>query len=363
MSVRFSKKSEKELEELKTELKTELKKELKTEQKKELKISITRNKEDIRIIVISNNQKIFECTFTTSEKKLIINDVFLDTKSEAKNEKSQEEKIKNYEKYKKTLLKLTKKLIQPKESKRGSKGSKRGSKGGKKRTFRRKNKLIGGTIGLKILSSIAFCFTCLCIYGVAVNKNGEVITLSAFGTFLGILLLVASEISRYNGNIPDDISDTDSPNNNERIRSSRERNQHSIIPTDVEEECLAIMVHTMEEGSHVQQAVVTNEVSHNPINYVQSMIDLINNNNNNTGLSFFVLLNFIFTILPRRAFDESSQSVLSSNLPTSTEYLQIEPVQTAQPVGQMVTTAIEIHHLEDVVEHVDIVIASNIEEV
>lgn len=119
------------------------------------------------------------------------------------------------------------------------------------------------------------------------------------------------------------------------------------------------MVHTMEEGSHVQQAVVTNEVSHNPINYVQSMIDLINNNNNNTGLLFFVLLNFIFTILPRRAFDESSQSVLSSNLPTSTEYLQIEPVQIAQPVGEMVTTAIEIHHLEDV----DIVIASNIEEV
>jgi hypothetical protein len=378
MSVRFSKKSEKELEDLKNDLKNNLKNYLKDE----IKISITRNKEDIRFIVNSNNQKIFGCTFTTSEKNLIINDVFLDTKSEDKPEKSQEENIEQYEQYRKALLKLTKKLIQPKGSKtlstknkpqgkhgskgskHGSKGSKRESKGGKKRTFRRKNKLIGGNIGLKIFSSIAFCFTCLCIYSLAVNKNEDDITLSAFGTFLGILLLVASEVARYNPNrdrnrnrnrIMNRDRNSDTPNNNERSRSSSRHNQpnYRIIPAVVEAESLAIMVNTLEEGSYVQQAVVTDEVSHNPINYVQSMLDLINNNN--TGLSFFVLLNFIFTILPRRAFVESSQSTNQSTH-LSTEDLEIE----AQRVEDgNVRIACEIIALENVT--IDIVVAEDIQ--
>jgi len=356
MSVRFSKKSEKELEDLKNDLKNNLKNYLKDE----IKISITRNKEDIRFIVNSNNQKIFGCTFTTSEKNLIINDVFLDTKSEDKPEKSQEENIEQYEQYRKALLKLTKKLIQPKGSKHGSKGSKRGSKGGKKRTFRRKNKLIGGNIGLKIFSSIAFCFTCLCIYSLAVNKNEDDITLSAFGTFLGILLLVASEVARYNPNRDRNRNrnrnrNSDTPNNNESSRSSSRRNQpnYRIIPAVVEAESLAIMVHTLEEGSYVQQAVVTDEVSHNPINYVQSMLDLINNNN--TGLSFFVLLNFIFTILPRRAFVESSQSTNQSTH-LSTEHLEI----VAQRVEEgNVRIACQIIGVENVT--FDIVLAEDIQ--
>jgi hypothetical protein len=374
MSVRFSKISEKELEDLKNNLKNYLKDQL----KKEIKISITINKEDIRFIVNSNNQKIFGCTFTTSEKNLIINDVFLDTKSEDKPEKSQEENIEQYEQYRKALLKLTKKLIQPKGSKtlstknkpqgkhgskgskHGSKGSKRGSKGGKKRTFRRKNKLIGGNIGLKIFSSIAFCFTCICIYSLAVNKNEDDITLSAFGTFLGILLLVASEVARYNPNRDRNRNrnrnrNSDTPNNNESSRSSSRRNQpnYRIIPAVVEAESLAIMVHTLEEGSYVQQAVVTDEVSHNPINYVQSMLDLINNNN--TGLSFFVLLNFIFTILPRRAFVESSQSTNQSTH-LSTEHLEI----VAQRVEEgNVRIACQIIGVENVT--FDIVLAEDIQ--
>jgi hypothetical protein len=307
------------LEQLDSELKEHLKK-----LSKKVKISITKNKESFDFMINANNEKIFVCSFTNNNGKVnIIPRVLLNTQKNETSEEDMKTHMKKLEHYRKRLIKLLKyeksKPLSPKNK------SKKGGKRLKKRTFRRKNKLIGGNHELLIASLITSCLMSLCIYSLVVNTNRDIIALSAVGVSATTVFAIFIVLIYRMLHNPDTQSETDSDtgsdtgsdtrgyfttimnnimNNIGYISVAIGENVPIVLPDDA---AVPIAEHAPEENP--------------PTDYMESIRNTFNNifNTVDTGLIFFLLINFIFNILPTQP--DLQVGYNQENLPTS------EPVQ------------------------------------
>jgi len=316
------------LKQLDSQLKNDLKK-----LSKKVKISITKNKESFDFMINANNEKIFVCSFTNNNGKVnIIPRVLLNTQKNETSEEDMKKHMKKLKDYRNRLIEL----LKPAESKpHSTKKSKKGGKRLKKRTFRRKNKLIGGNRELLIASLITSCLMSLCIYSLVVNTNRDYIALSAVGVgATSVFAIFIVLINRMLHN-PDTQSETHSDTGSDTGSDTRGyfSNIMNIIMNNIGYINVAI-------GENVpivlpdDAAVPNAERAENtpaetpPTDYMESIRNIIDNygqsirktfneifNNADTGLILFLLINFIFNILPTQP--DLQVGYNRENLPTA----------------------------------------------